>query len=389
MNAIEGLPLHAAVPGRAVFGETSFPAPVPDTTRIEQYCGVRDDIDCGPGLIPEKHIRESRANDILARLPMVSRLSCCFPGFSNVSPRDARTFVKAVKKGHITHSVCLDICDHQYLFDADPFAQGVKRPGSVREFVKLFSLMADAVIDRKGEALRYALAIEFEQMCDTSSQADWTLSCFTRDIDEAARRLDAHHRFRTFEEYRNRDQDMDFFRTFGDSMDWAYAVVFASRGDITAMRPFENSRAAEAIVTRIVKSSVHWGAVMKSIEAQCRQNIGDLTGCSEELIGGLRTHIVSQTRELMAYFESGKRFTYQQVKIAEHFVQDGLVESGYRHCIRSGGIPDQFRPSADVARFSIGLPRTGFSTGTLSCRGRDSRRPSTSPGNRQGEPTHR
>jgi hypothetical protein len=230
-----------------------------DDSSLCSVTGVTADELNGPMLIHEKYVQERKALEIFARLPMAAVLRRNYRFFRTISAREARMFVKAVRDGRIKHSVCLEICENQYLFDPDPYAKTVRPPVSVKDYIGLFPLMANAVTEHLGMYLRDQFDLLRSLMGSESPYGGAEVACAKRDLVAAASRLTDYYCHQSFAEYLRRDLTSDFFRHEDGSMDWAIAVVFARRGDMTTLHPNGEPTAAVSIATKIIESSDQWG----------------------------------------------------------------------------------------------------------------------------------
>ena len=176
-----------------------------DPVFVDLITGVTTDARNGPMLIHEQYVTERKALDVFARLPVAAALRRHYRFFRNLSPRDARMFVKAVRSGRIKHSVCLTICENQHLFDPDIYAKTVRPPVSVEDFVQLFPLMAGAVTEFLAMPVRDQFALLRSLMGPESLYGGAETACAERDFTLAAARLSEIYKSRSFTEYLRRD----------------------------------------------------------------------------------------------------------------------------------------------------------------------------------------
>jgi hypothetical protein len=322
---------------------------------VDLITGVTTDARNGPMLIHEQYVTERKALDVFARLPMAAVLRRHYRFFRNISPSDARMFVKAVRSGRIKHSVCLEICENQHLFDPDIHAKTVRPPVSVEDFVQLFPLMANAVTEFLATPVRDQFDLLRSLMGPESLYGGEETECAHRDLTQAAARLNGYYTNPSFAEYLRRDLGPDLYRGEAGDMDWAMAVLFARAGDPTALRATGEPTAAVAIATKIIESSVHWIDMVELVEEVARRDIRELTGASRQQIGAVRDHLHTQAGRIIDLLSPGTPFSYQQVKLAEYFYTRGFIAAAWRGWL-NGNAPADYTPAADIAHLRIQHP---------------------------------
>ena len=320
---------------------------------LDTITGLTADALNGPMLIPEKYVQERKAREIFARLPMSETLCRNYRFFQTISGREARSFVKAVRDGRIKHSICLEICANQHLFDPDPYANTVRCPTSADDFVRLFPLMANAVIEYLAMPVRDHFDIVRRLLGVESPFGGAEVDLAKRDLDIAVNRLNGHYRYRSFSDYVRRDLSSDFFG--GDTgMDWAIATLFARAGDSTALRPHGEPSAAVSIATKIMQSSVQWQQIIGIVQSVTSRDIRVLTGASLTEIAAWRSHLLEQAACAADVLSSGAGYSYQQVKFAEHYEKRGFIESAWCMLL-NGREPIDFSPAADIGNLRRSL----------------------------------